>query len=84
MSGYWFGEPHLWSIDRGVYRSKIPKNVRATVLLRDGSACVRCGSREWLTMDHVYPWSLGGSDEADNLQTLCMPCNRHKGAKVDG
>jgi 5-methylcytosine-specific restriction endonuclease McrA len=84
MSGYYFGEPHLWSIVRGEDRAKIPKSVRAAVLLRDGNACVRCESRDDLTMDHIYPWSLGGSDKADNLQTLCMPCNRAKGAKVDG
>lgn len=28
------------------------------------------------------PASIGGADTEDNLQTLCMPCNRAKGARV--
>ena len=32
-----------------------------------------------LTKDHIMPKSKGGSDELDNLQTLCGPCNFKKG-----
>jgi 5-methylcytosine-specific restriction endonuclease McrA len=35
-----------------------------------------------LEMDHIFPWSLGGSDDIDNLQTLCTSCNTSKGARV--
>lgn len=31
-----------------------------------------------LTKDHIYPRSQGGSDELDNLQTMCAPCNSRK------
>ena len=49
-----------------------------------GKWCVRnCkGAPAELKMevDHIKPWSHGGSDEAWNLQALCMPCNRNKSA----
>ena len=31
-------------------------------------------------VDHVMPLALGGSNDAENLQLLCGPCNRKKGA----
>ena len=65
------------------HRVKIPPEVRELVYSRDGHACVVCGATEDLTLDHIYPWSLGGADEPDNLQTLCRPCNARKGARLD-
>jgi len=65
-------------------RPPIPKAVRAAVLDRDGHQCQHCGATEKLSMDHIYPWSLGGPDTIDNLQTLCRPCNSRKGARIDG
>lgn len=35
-----------------------------------------------LELDHVFPESLGGLFEYDNLQTLCNSCNASKGARV--
>lgn len=60
-------------------RSTIADAIRAQVFTRDGSECVECGASENLTIDHVTPYSKGGSDEADNLQTLCGLCNSRKG-----
>lgn len=37
---------------------------------------------ELLTIDHVVPRSRGGSNDEDNLQTLCAPCNTLKGDKL--
>jgi 5-methylcytosine-specific restriction protein A len=31
-----------------------------------------------LTVDHVKPKSKGGTDELENLQVLCRPCNSAK------
>lgn len=84
--GYQFstsGRIVYWEIEReSQYRRKIPQSIRASVLERDGHTCQHCGATGSLTMDHIHPWSRGGRDTMDNLQTLCMPCNRAKGATV--
>lgn len=63
-------------------RKHIPDALRFAVYERDGFQCLTCGSQESLTLDHVHPFSLGGTDTLDNLQTLCRPCNSRKGARV--
>lgn len=63
-------------------RDPIPVEVRFFIFERDGYRCVQCGTSEDLTIDHIHPKSLGGADTADNLQTLCRPCNCRKGARV--
>lgn len=63
-------------------REPIPQEVRARVISRDGFCCRACGATEHLEIDHIYPHSLGGSDDISNLQTLCHRCNSRKGAHV--
>lgn len=63
-------------------RAHISLEVRLAVYERDGWACLHCSAAEPLSLDHIWPWSLGGSDRAENLQTLCLPCNMLKGARV--
>jgi len=48
-----------------------------------GNRCLACGFKhmkygQTLTVDHIIPKSLGGSDEISNLQPLCSRCNRSK------
>ena len=47
-----------------------------------GSICLACGQDESLSVDHVVPLSKGGTNYADYLQPLCLPCNLRKGAKT--
>lgn len=63
-------------------RRHIPDALRIQVYDRDGWKCLHCGSVERLSLDHIHPYSLGGEDTLDNLQTLCRPCNSRKGARV--
>jgi hypothetical protein len=53
--------------------------LRAIVLHRDGFKCRYCGD-EATEADHIWPKSMGGRDQLDNLQALCQPCNRRKGS----
>lgn len=53
------------------------REVRAFVVKRDG-ACLACGSKEGLTVDHVRPLSEGGSNAPANLRTLCKACHRER------
>lgn len=63
-------------------RPTIPARLRIAVYERDGYACLHCGTSDDLTLDHIHPWSRGGPDTYDNLQTLCRSCNSRKGARV--
>lgn len=66
-------------------RVPIPSAVRRQIYARDGFRCVYCGrgGRSLrLTIDHVYPVALGGTNEIGNLVTACRPCNLTKGARV--
>lgn len=46
--------------------------------------CLKDGQFIPLTVDHIFPKSLGGSSDLSNLQPLCQPCNKEKGASVEG
>lgn len=44
--------------------------------------CIYCRSKlVKCHIDHVVPLVLGGSNDKENLQILCPPCNLSKGAK---
>lgn len=58
----------------------IPQDVKIAVAARDGGRCRQCGSTTELHFDHVIPWSKGGANTVANIQLLCGPCNRRKGA----
>ena len=63
-------------------KQAILASLRERVYRRDGYRCLFCGSGDDLTLDHVYPKSLGGDHVEDNLQTLCRSCNSSKGARI--
>jgi len=48
---------------------------------RDNYMCVRCGSIDDLTKDHVIPTSKGGVNRMLNIQT-CHTCNSEKADSI--
>lgn len=61
----------------------VSRSLRFQILRRDGNTCRYCGASApevKLTVDHVTPTTLGGTDEPSNLVTACEPCNGGKSA----
>jgi hypothetical protein len=57
------------------------RRVRPVILARDGHRCLSCGASGLpLEVDHIVSIARGGTNAPSNLQTLCKPCNRRKGA----
>lgn len=56
------------------------KRLRWQALRRDGFACVQCGARGRLEVDHVKPVRTHPelSYVLGNLQSLCVPCHARK------
>lgn len=49
--------------------------LRQRILARDGETCCRCNSEKDLTIDHIFPRSIGGTHAPANLRVMCRPCN---------
>lgn len=65
----------------------VSKRLRFEILRRDNYTCRYCGARgneTPLTIDHVTPVALGGTDAPDNLVTACEPCNAGKSSVPPG
>lgn len=57
--------------------------LRLHVFERDSFACTYCGaSGVPLAVDHIHPFSKGGSDDESNLTTACQSCNSSKSDKT--
>ena len=60
--------------------------LKKNVFERDAYICQMCGKSIYqgtgLCIDHIIPLSLGGTNELNNLQTLCVRCNAMKGNKI--
>ena len=62
-------------------RKSIPGRLRHKVFQRDGYRCRECGATNketTLHVDHIKPVSKGGTNDLNNLQTLCEKCNLAK------
>lgn len=83
-------EEHDWKISKKkkFKRIHLSKGVRHEVFKRDNYTCQECGAKLGdikpngekvkLEVDHIYPVSKGGTNDMNNLQTLCWECNRNK------
>ena len=71
--------PDVWGADyqrRPLWRA----NLRGVGLTRDGRRCVYCGATKHLTMDHVVPKSMSGTERHWNIVAACKTCNDSKDA----
>mgnify|MGYP001608619089 FL=1 len=67
-----------WTAD---YRGVRYTRARYAIYAADGRACLCCGAtgdRVVLSLDHVVPDVAGGSDEPENLVTVCVSCNSRR------
>ena len=62
-------------------RKQISFKVKKAIFERDRYRCVCCGATnkdKQLEVDHIIPVSREGTNDFDNLATLCISCNRGK------
>lgn len=67
-------QPHIRKL-----RSEVKGALWWEILERDDFRCRHCGVRRFLTVDHIVPLDKGGTNDRENLQTLCRSCNSSKG-----
>lgn len=70
----------------------ISRSARLAIYQRDGFVCQLCDTPvemtlpwtdKWsATLDHIVPYSLGGSDSESNLRLAHRSCNSRRGAPV--
>lgn len=68
-------------------RASLSKRARFRIFERDGFTCQYCGKRPpeaVLQLDHIHPFSEGGTDIEENLITACFECNAGKSNRVLG
>lgn len=70
-------------VAKGYTRRSISEGTRWRVWERDDFRCQHCGSRRFLSVDHIIPVSKGGRNHLDNYQTLCRACNSAKKDRPD-
>ena len=66
------------------WRRKTDRKQRELTIARDGGKCAKCGATESLEVHHVKHRADGGTDDDDNLITLCARCHaeEHKGEPI--
>lgn len=59
--------------------------LRPVILKRDRYLCQECKRSgravPATTVDHIKPKARGGTDDHDNLESLCWPCHKAKTAR---
>lgn len=73
--------PTIWKKDTRGISPQRKKHVK----VRDKFRCQFCGElfkEEELVVDHIFPHSVGGSNEEYNLMALCNRCNDDKSASL--
>ena len=88
---YYDNHSEKWYLSKFLRRSRVAKNggnftAQEWKALKEfyNLSCLRCGRREpdiKLSPDHVNPVAKGGSNSIENIQPLCVSCNKKKYTK---
>ena len=69
----------------------VPEKIKQDIYKRDEGQCSYvspngnpCGERNFLELDHIRPWSLGGESSEENLRLLCRTHNQWRSEKTFG
>ncbi len=72
--------------------SLFTRKIRRLVWEKSNGECASCGKKlnlkgrikddDYMTIDHIFPESLGGSSKLENLQAMCADCNVAKGNAI--
>lgn len=81
----------MWA-DRGSRQSRgygaVWEKLRVRVLKRDDYLCKVCLAKGRITaatqVDHIKQKAKGGTDDLDNLQSICDPCHADKTYRENG
>ncbi|MBI3016771.1 MAG: HNH endonuclease [Deltaproteobacteria bacterium] len=67
----------------------VPEKIKQIIWERDEGQCSyvspegkSCRERNFIELDHVHPWSLGGSSTTENLRLLCRTHNQWRSEKT--
>lgn len=66
-------------------RKKFSPDVRKLLYIHAGGRCELCGREmalEDVTIDHIKPLAMGGTNDVSNLACTCFGCNQLKGSAV--
>lgn len=69
---------HHWRDGQASGYDWIERSTRLAIYLRDGNACLACGTDEDLSLDHLD--ASNRSNAPTNLVTLCQRCNSSRRA----
>lgn len=72
-----------YRLSRSRGRIAFPKEVRQLIYNTADGSCVLCGRKinyDKMTLDHIIPLAMNGSDDVSNLQCTCEACNLFKGS----
>lgn len=75
-------DEQYWAWRKSIGRKPLSRILSARVLSRDNFKCLACdrsAEETELQIDHIVPVFYGGTNDIDNLQTLCPECHRIKG-----
>ena len=73
-------------LSKGTTKNSVDRGTRAKLMAEADGVCTYCGrtfSEKKLTLDHLLPRRLRGSNHEENLAVACQTCNADKGVMAD-